>query len=110
MQVMLPLAAIDFGDMAKLLIALVFIVITILNKVLSANKEAKPAPKKPPAPREVPPVPNVRKAQQDEIDAFLRRAADNLKPKKQTAKQTAKQAARQTPRDAAPWPWRKSRK
>jgi hypothetical protein len=97
MTPMLPFAALDFGETIKILVAVVFIVITILNKVLSANKEAKPAAKKPPVPREVPPVPNVRKAQQDEIDAFLRRAADNLKPKKQTARQTTRPAPPKSP-------------
>jgi hypothetical protein len=85
MQLFTPLLA--DADIFKFIVAIVFILITVLNKLLSGGKEAKAA-KKPPAPRprEVPPVPNVRKAQQDEIDEFLRRAADNLKPKRQTAK------------------------
>ena len=90
MHVFLPLFA--DADIFKFIVAVVFILITVLNKLLSGGKEK--AAKKPvvPKPRDVPPVPNVRKAQQDEIDEFLRRAADNLKPKQKTAKQTPPKA------------------
>jgi hypothetical protein len=89
MNLFAPLFA-DADDWIKFAVFIVFILITAINKLLSWNKEQ--AAKKPPLPkpREAPPVPNVRRAQQDEIDEFLRRAADNLKPKRQTAKQPPK--------------------
>jgi hypothetical protein len=101
MQVFIPLFA--DADIFKFIVAAVFIVITVLNKLLSGGKEAK-ADKKPvvPKPRDVPPVPNVRRAQQDEIDEFLRRAADNLKPKRQTARPTPPKAPPPPQKQAPP--------
>jgi hypothetical protein len=69
MNAMVPLFAVDFGDVVRLLIVFVFLIVPVIARALAKIKQMPPPEKRPIPPR--PPLPEVN----NEIEEFLRRKA-----------------------------------